>query len=71
MTSVPFADRHIGPDAAAVATMLATVGQPSLDALVAAAVPDAIRDERPLDLPAALDEPGVTAALRELAPASP
>ncbi|MGA0830748.1 MAG: glycine dehydrogenase, partial [Nitriliruptoraceae bacterium] len=47
--------------------MLATVGQPSLDALVAAAVPDAIRDERPLDLPAALDEPGVTAALRELA----
>jgi glycine dehydrogenase len=67
MTSVPFADRHIGPDADAVATMLATVGVASLDALVEAAVPAAIRDDRPLDLPPALGEPEVTAALRALA----
>ncbi len=67
MTSVPFADRHIGPDADAVAAMLATVGLPSLDALVEAARPETIRDRRPLDLPPALGEPEVTAALRELA----
>ena len=67
MTSVPFADRHIGPDADAVAMMLATVGLPTLDALVAAAVPAAIRDERPLVLPAAVDEPTAIAALRDVA----
>jgi len=67
VTSVPFADRHIGPDAAAVAHMLATVGLPSLDALVEAAVPEAIRAGRPLDLPPAVGEPEVTAELRALA----
>jgi glycine dehydrogenase len=68
LTSLPpFTDRHVGPDRDAIAAMLATVGLPSLDALVDAAVPAAIRSTRPLDLPRPLDEPQVTAALRELA----
>ena len=37
-----FADRHIGTDAAAQASMLAAVGYDSLEALVDAAVPPAI-----------------------------
>ena len=48
----PFADRHIGLRPDDVATMLARVGYDSLDDLMAAAVPGAIRSER-LDLPAA------------------
>jgi glycine dehydrogenase len=63
----PFAARHVGPDADALATMLATVGQPSLDALIDRAVPDAIRTRRPLDLPDAVTEPEVIAELRALA----
>jgi glycine dehydrogenase len=38
-----FADRHIGPDDAALASMLAEVGVASLDDLVDRAVPGAIR----------------------------
>jgi glycine dehydrogenase len=47
-----FADRHIGPDADQVATMLAAVGHASLDALMDAAVPAGIRSRTPLELPA-------------------
>ncbi|WP_220472727.1 hypothetical protein [Streptomyces sp. SCUT-3] len=39
----PFEQRHIGPDDAARAKMLAQVGYGSLDELTAAAVPDAIK----------------------------
>jgi glycine dehydrogenase len=62
-----FAARHVGPDVDAVATMLATVGHPSLDALIDHAVPATIRTERPLDLPAPITEPEVIAELRALA----
>ncbi|MEJ5945031.1 aminomethyl-transferring glycine dehydrogenase [Pseudokineococcus basanitobsidens] len=65
-----FADRHVGPSAEDVETMLDVVGQPSLAALVEAAVPPSIRAGRsgaPLDLPAAGDESAVTARLRALA----
>jgi len=62
-----FAARHVGPDVDAVATMLATVGHPSLDALIDRAVPATIRTERPLDLPAPITEPEVIAELRALA----
>lgn len=66
-----FARRHIGPDADAVATMLARLGHDSLDALMDAAVPAAIRD-RDVDL--ALPEPAaeqeVAAELRALAAAN-
>jgi len=66
-TLPPFAARHVGPDTDAVASMLASVGQPSLDALIARAVPPAIRSHRPLDLPAPITEPEVIEELRALA----
>ncbi|WP_432511165.1 aminomethyl-transferring glycine dehydrogenase [Kineococcus sp. SYSU DK001] len=64
--ALPFSARHIGPDAGAVARMLEVVGLTGLDDLVDRAVPAGIRDGA-LDLPAALDETSVTAALRALA----
>ncbi|MEW9267362.1 aminomethyl-transferring glycine dehydrogenase [Kineococcus endophyticus] len=64
--ALPFSARHIGPDAVAVARMLDVVGLSSLDELVGRAVPAGIRDGV-LDLPEALDETSVTAALRALA----
>ncbi|MCK9874224.1 aminomethyl-transferring glycine dehydrogenase [Frankia sp. Ag45/Mut15] len=60
-----FADRHIGPDHSARKAMLATLGHDSLRSLTDAAVPALIAD-RSLDLPLALDEPAVLAALRAL-----
>jgi glycine dehydrogenase len=58
-----FVRRHIGPNAAETAAMLKVVGCDSLDALVDAAVPKAIRLTQPLDLPKASSE---FDALREL-----
>jgi glycine dehydrogenase len=63
----PFAARHVGPDADAIATMLSTVGQPSLDALIDRAVPSTIRTDGPLDLPEAVTEAEVISELRALA----
>ncbi len=61
-----FADRHIGPGPEDAAAMLDSLGhadwQPLLDS-----VPPGIRQQRPLDLPAARTEPEVLARLRELA----
>ncbi|MBI2392936.1 MAG: aminomethyl-transferring glycine dehydrogenase [Deltaproteobacteria bacterium] len=45
-----FASRHIGPSDADIASMLAVVGYPSLDALTDATVPASIRMNRPLQL---------------------
>src|SRR5262249_6086227 len=59
-----FPPRHIGPSDAEIAEMLSTLGLESLDALVAETLPDAIRLERPLALPAARGEHEVLAALR-------
>ncbi|EUA35517.1 glycine cleavage system P-family protein [Mycobacterium xenopi 3993] len=39
-----FADRHIGPDGAAIAAMLAVIGVDSLDELAVKAVPAGILD---------------------------
>lgn len=64
---VPFARRHIGPDSAAQAKMLAQVGYGSLDELTEAAVPDTIRSAQALALPAARTEAEVLAELRALA----
>ncbi|NAZ77672.1 aminomethyl-transferring glycine dehydrogenase [Kineococcus sp. T13] len=64
--ALPFSARHIGPDAAAAARMLALLGLSSTDELVERAVPAGIRDGV-LDLPEALDEASVTAELRALA----
>ncbi|MDM7855111.1 aminomethyl-transferring glycine dehydrogenase [Cellulomonas alba] len=62
-----FADRHIGPRGSETLRMLETVGYPSLDALIDAAVPAAIRTDRALDLPAARDERRVQRDLRAIA----
>ncbi|MEV0280356.1 aminomethyl-transferring glycine dehydrogenase [Streptomyces sp. NPDC050610] len=63
----PFEHRHIGPDSAAQAKMLAQVGFGSLDELTAAAVPDVIKSAEALRLPEARSEADVLAELRTLA----
>ncbi len=62
-----FVDRHVGPDAAEQAAMLATLGLGSLDDLAAATVPASIRTDTALDVPAAADEATVGEELRALA----
>jgi glycine dehydrogenase len=62
-----FVIRHVGPDAAEQAEMLAALGQPSLEALIEAAVPKVIRTDDPLDLPAARTEAAALADLRTVA----
>ena len=73
-----FADRHIGPDADAVATMLKTIGVGSLDELADKALPASIRDALNADqvapgldqLPPAATEDEALAELRALADAN-
>ncbi len=62
-----FADRHIGPSAADVGTMLAALGLASVDELLDQAVPPSIRDDKPLDLDDAVSEPRAIVRLRALA----
>jgi glycine dehydrogenase len=62
-----FAPRHNSLPPAEQARMLSPLGQPSLDALIDAAVPPAIRLEKPLSLPAPLSESAALAELREIA----
>ncbi|MGP3770853.1 aminomethyl-transferring glycine dehydrogenase [Streptomyces sp. SDT5-1] len=64
---IPFEQRHIGPDDAAQAKMLAQVGYGSLDELTAAAVPDVIKSAEALNLPDARSEAEVLAELTSLA----
>ncbi len=66
-TSATFADRHIGPDAGGMATMLHLLDQPDLDALEAAAVPASILGGPGLDLPDPASETETLAELRTLA----
>jgi glycine dehydrogenase len=63
LSSLPFSRRHIGPSPAETTAMLETVGFPTLDALIDATVPPAIRAAKPLALPEAASE---AAALAEL-----
>ena len=63
----PFVGRHIGPRPEDVSAMLATVGQPDLDALCEAAVPGAIRQTDALGIEAAPSELSVLTELRSLA----
>lgn len=62
-----FVRRHLGPNAQEVATMLATIGVGSLDELIDATVPAAIRLSRPLQLPGPRAESEVLAELRAMA----
>ena len=68
-TTVPdrFVRRHIGPRPEEAAAMLKLLGYPSLEAMVDAAVPQAIRLAKPLQLPAARGEHEALAALKEIA----
>jgi glycine dehydrogenase len=68
-TTVPdrFVRRHIGPRPEEAAAMLKLLGHPSLEAMVDAAVPKAIRLAKPLQLPAARGEHEALAALKEIA----
>ncbi|WAC65476.1 aminomethyl-transferring glycine dehydrogenase [Agrococcus sp. SL85] len=63
---LPFADRHIGIDAAAEAVMLEAVGFDSLDAMMDAAVPQGIRTAGAA-IGEAASETGALAELRALA----
>ena len=62
-----FDGRHIGPRAADLATMLAAIGVDSADVLIDETVPETIRDDTPLAVPAALGETQALAELRALA----
>ena len=62
-----FVHRHIGPDEAEVAEMLALLGYPSLDALIEAAVPSQIRTDEPLHVGPARGEHELLAELRTIA----
>ena len=62
-----FASRHIGPDSDEQTQMLKAIGYASLDDLMDAAVPEAIRWHGQLDLPAAASEEETIAELRAIA----
>ncbi len=62
-----FARRHLGSGAEQVAEMLEAIGQPSLDALIDATVPEKIRLSAPLSLPTARGEHATLAELRSIA----
>jgi glycine dehydrogenase len=62
-----FAPRHIGPRDAEITHMLGTLGLRSLDELAQRAVPAAIFDPKPLDLPEALTESQAISKLRAIA----
>ncbi len=66
MESRPFHERHIGPDATDIETMLDVVGAGSLAELIDETVPAAIRNDA-LDLPPALSEREAVERLRVLA----
>jgi len=62
-----FVGRHIGPNDAEIAAMLAAVGHDSLESLTAAIVPASIRASAPLALPDSLTEEEALAKIRAIA----
>ena len=62
-----FVNRHVGPDAKDLREMLEIIGYESLDALVAAAVPEKIRFRRKLNLPESQTEFEALRRLRTIA----
>ncbi len=62
-----FVQRHIGPTPSQQAEMARAIGYDSLDALIDATVPAAIRRQQPMALPGAQSEQAVLARLRALA----
>ncbi len=68
--ALPFVERHIGLRPADIDAMLAAVGFESLDALMDAAVPPAIRSTTELNLPFPASEDVVARELRKMAAAN-
>ena len=62
-----FVPRHIGPSAAEIAEMLQLLGYSTLDDLIDATIPSAIRLDRPLAIHAGRSEHEALAALRTIA----
>ena len=62
-----FAGRHLGPDDGDQRRMLDALGAADMQSFIAAAVPDAIREEPHLQLPPPLSEADALAALRQIA----
>ncbi|HEY5219409.1 MAG TPA: glycine dehydrogenase (aminomethyl-transferring), partial [Gemmatimonadaceae bacterium] len=62
-----FISRHIGPNEAAIAEMLAAVGYPSLDKFIDAVIPDNIRLRKPLAIHGEWSEQEALASMREMA----
>jgi len=63
----PFASRHIGPREDDIQTMLAAIGQPSLEALIDSAVPASIRSHRLPKVDGPLSEVDALARIRRAA----
>ncbi|MEI9864764.1 MAG: aminomethyl-transferring glycine dehydrogenase [Limisphaerales bacterium] len=61
-----FVHRHIGPNAAETSELLALLGHKNLDELINAAVPQKIRLEKKLNLPAAKSEFDALAELKKI-----
>ncbi|HNN47638.1 MAG TPA: aminomethyl-transferring glycine dehydrogenase, partial [Marmoricola sp.] len=66
MSSIPFADRHIGPNASQVKLMLDQLGCESLESLMDSAVPERIRATS-LELPGPATEAEVAVELQAMA----
>ena len=62
-----FIRRHIGPDPAETAKMLAAIGANSLDELVESTLPSSILERTPLDLSPARSERETIRILRKMA----
>ncbi len=62
-----FVNRHLGPAAADREAMATAMGHASLDALIDAVVPPAIRRTTPIAVPAAASEHGAMAELKRIA----
>ena len=61
--AIPFSRRHIGPSPHDTRAMLKVLGLPSIETLIAQAVPKSIRLERPLALPEGIGEAEALAEL--------
>ena len=61
-----FKSRHIGPSQEATAAMLKTIGESSLDSLIDKTVPNAIRMQSPLNLPAPMHEAAYLQHVQEM-----
>ena len=62
-----FVRRHVGPGEAEMRAMLSVLGEGSLEQLVAHAMPKAILDRTPMDLPAPMTENGARRLLHDMA----